>query len=142
MNQGRRRWSLHRGIRLCAVVVWVALLTGCASQTRLVVNGLDASDPAYSQEACQQSKPLADLQDDIKLVRTLGSPLVLFMSGPAALLPVLATNVGLDALDHMDASQVSVNCGGFETPTYNMVERVMLGLGLNVLTPGLRIPGK
>ena len=137
--QGIKPWAW--GLRFGISVVLLGALAGCASQTRSVVDGLDVKDPAYTQEACQQSRALADTYDDIKVTRTIGSPLILVMAGPAAFLPVLAANVGLDTLDHLDASHVSVVCGGFETPTYNMMERVFLGLGLNVLTQGIRAPG-
>ena len=42
--------------------------------------------------------------------------------------PLLGVNMGLDALDHLDASHVSKACGGFATPSENILEKVVLAL--------------
>jgi hypothetical protein len=41
--------------------------------------------------------------------------------------------MGLDALDHVDASHVSQVCGGFATPPKNILEKVFIGAGFGVL---------
>jgi hypothetical protein len=41
--------------------------------------------------------------------------------------------MGLDALDHLDASYVSQVCGGLAIPSKNILERVLLGAGFGVL---------
>ena len=123
---------------LCLVFVFIS---GCASQTRSAVNSLDRQSPSYAADACRQAAQLADLHDDIKQTRVISTPLVLLASGGSALLLVLATNMGLDALDRFDASHVFVSCGGLETPAFNIVEDVVLGAGFNLFTQSLRVGG-
>ncbi len=121
--------------------VLLLLLTGCASQTRLAVNSLDARQPGHASDVCQQATQLAALHDDIKLTRTLGSPAVVLVAGGAALLPVWLLNMGLDAFDRFDASHVNASCGYDATPVQNIVERVFLGGGFNLFTSGIKLGG-
>lgn len=116
-------------------------ISGCASQTRSAVNSLDRQSSGYTSDSCRQAGQLANLHDDIKQTRVIGTPLVLLASGGGALLLVLATNMGLDALDRFDASHVFVSCGGHETPAFNIAEEVVLGAGFNLFTQSLRVGG-
>jgi hypothetical protein len=116
-------------------------ISGCASQTRSAVNSLDRQSSGYTSDSCRQAAQLANLHDDIKQTRVIGTPLVLLASGGGALLLVLATNMGLDALDRFDASHVFVSCGGHETPAFNIAEEVVLGAGFNLFTQSLRVGG-
>lgn len=123
----------------CLALVFMA---GCASQTRSAVNSLDRQSPSYRASACSQAAQLAELHDDIQLTRVIGTPLVLLATGGGALLAVMATNMGLDALDRFDASHVFVSCGGTETPAFNIAERVVLGAGFNLFTGSLKVGGQ
>jgi hypothetical protein len=123
---------------LCLVFVF---MSGCASQTRSAVNSLDRQSPSYTSDTCLQAAQLADLHDDIKQTRVISTPLVFLASGGSALLLVLATNMGLDALDRFDASHVFVSCGGVETPAFNIAEEVVLGAGFNLFTQSFRVGG-
>ena len=116
-------------------------ISGCASQTRSAVNSLDRQSSGYTSDSCRQAAQLANLHDDIKQTRVIGTPLVLLASGGGALLLVLATNMGLDALDRFDASHVFVSCGGHETPAFNIAEVAVLGAGFNLFTQSLRVGG-
>ena len=123
----------------CLVLVFVA---GCASQTRSAVNSLDRQSPSYKAPACARAAQLAELHDDIQMTRVVSTPLVLLATGGGALLAVMATNMGLDALDRFDASHVFVSCGGLETPAFNIAERVVLGAGFNLFTGSLKLGGQ
>jgi hypothetical protein len=123
----------------CLVLVVIA---GCASQTRSAVNSLDRQSSSYKASACVQAAQLAELHDDIHLTRVISTPLVLLVSGGGALLAVMATNMGLDALDRFDASHVFVSCGGTETPGFNIAERVVLGAGFNLFTGSIKVGGQ
>ena len=123
----------------CLVLVFVA---GCASQTRSAVNSLDRQSPSYKAPACARAAQLAELHDDIQMTRVVSTPLVLLATGGGALLAVMATNMGLDALDRLDASHVFVSCGGTETPAFNIAERVVLGAGFNLFTGSLKVGGQ
>ncbi len=120
----------------------LVFMVGCASQTRSAVNSLDRQSPSYKVPACTQATQLAELHDDIKLTRVISTPLVLLATGGGALLALMATNMGLDALDRFDASHVSASCGGAQTPAFNIAERVVLGAGFNLFTGTLKLGGQ
>jgi hypothetical protein len=73
------------------------------------------------------------LHDDIKLTRTIATPSLLLLTGGTYLIPLVGVNMGLDALDHLDASHISKACGGFATPPKNIFEKVLLGAGFGIL---------
>jgi hypothetical protein len=73
------------------------------------------------------------MHDDIKISRTIATPTLLVLSGGSLFFPLLGINIGLDALDHLDASHVSIACGGFATPSENILEKVLLGAGFGIL---------
>jgi hypothetical protein len=58
---------------------------------------------------------------------------LLLLTGGSSLIPLIGVNMGLDALDHLDASYVSQVCGGLAIPSKNILERVLLGAGFGVL---------
>ena len=120
-------------------VVWVLSLSGCASHTRSMADSISPQDPQYQAAACQRSFELAPLHDDIKLTRSIATPSLLLLTGGGYLLPLLGINIGLDALDQLDASHVSKACGGLGTPAKNILERVVLGAGFSFFTGNVKL---
>ena len=120
------RWL--KGLALC-----VALgLTGCSSQTRQVASNLDMRKPEYHSRECQMALGQVARQDNIRYTRTLASPVALLVGGAPWLLPLLAVNAGLDTVDHLEASDLSVYCGGPEKPSGQIAREVMLGVGFGL----------
>jgi len=124
---------------LSLFVVWVLSLSGCASHTRSMADSISPQDPQYQAAACQRSFELAPLHDDIKLTRSIATPSLLLLTGGGYLLPLLGINIGLDALDQLDASHVSKACGGLGTPAKNILERVVLGAGFSFFTGNVKL---
>jgi hypothetical protein len=124
---------------LSLFVVWGLSLSGCASHTRSMADSISPQDPQYQAAACQRSFELAPLHDDIKLTRSIATPSLLLLTGGGYLLPLLGVNIGLDALDQLDASHVSKACGGFGTPAKNILERVVLGAGFSLFTGNVKM---
>jgi hypothetical protein len=124
---------LRKGLGILVVMVVVANLTGCASSTRSMAESISLHNEKFKDPACQRSFELATLHDDIKLTRTIATPTILLLSGGSYLLPLIGANMGLDALDHLDASHVSQACGGFATPPENILEKVLIGAGFGIL---------
>lgn len=120
------------------VVLWLSL-SGCASHTRSMADSISPQDPQYQAAACQRSFELAPLHDDIKLTRSIATPSLLLLTGGGYLLPLLGVNIGLDALDQLDASHVSKACGGLGTPAKNILERVVLGAGFSLFTGNVKL---
>ena len=124
---------------LSLFVVWGLSLSGCASHTRSMADSISPQDPQYQAAACQRSFELAPLHDDIKLTRSIATPSLLLLTGGTYLLPLLGVNIGLDALDQLDASHVSKACGGLGTPAKNILERVVLGAGFSLFTGNVKM---
>jgi hypothetical protein len=124
---------------LSLFVVWGLSLSGCASHTRSMADSISPQDPQYQAAACQRSFELAPLHDDIKLTRSIATPSLLLLTGGGYLLPLLGVNIGLDALDQLDASHVSKACGGLGTPAKNILERVVLGAGFSLFTGNVKL---
>jgi hypothetical protein len=104
-----------------------------------MAQSINPSSEKFKETVCQRSFELAPLHDEIRLTRTIATPTLLLLTGGAYLLPVIGINMGLDALDHMDASHVSRACGGFATPTQNILEKVVLGAGFSLFTGNVKL---
>lgn len=115
------------------MLIFLISLAGCASNTRTMAESINPNTVNFKDPACQRSFELATLHDDIKLTRTIATPSLLLLTGGAYLIPLIGVNMGLDALDHIDASHVSKVCGGFATPSENILEKVLLGAGFGAL---------
>ena len=114
------------------LTLMILSLTGCASNTRIMAESVKPQSANYTAPACQRSFELATLHDDIKLTRSIATPTLLVLTGGTYLIPLLGVNMGFDALDHIDASHVSRVCGGFATPSENILEKVILGAGFSL----------
>jgi hypothetical protein len=117
----------------CALLMMACSLVACASNTRTMADSINPETQQYKTPACQRSFQLAEMHDDIKMSRTIATPTLLVLSGGSLFFPLLGINIGLDALDHLDASHVSKACGGFATPSENILEKVLLGAGFGIL---------
>ena len=126
------------GVQIACILVLLSL-TGCASHTRNMAQSVKPSSEKYNETVCQRAFELAPLHDEIRLTRTIATPTLLLLTGGAYLLPVIGINMGLDALDHMDASHVSRACGGFEIPAKNILEKVVLGAGFSLFTGNVKL---
>ena len=117
----------------CALLMMACSLVACASNTRTMADSINPETQQYKTPACQRPFQLAEMHDDIKMSRTIATPTLLVLSGGSLFFPLLGINIGLDALDHLDASHVSKACGGFATPSENILEKVLLGAGFGIL---------
>ena len=114
----------------------LSAIAGCASQSELTARRLDRDNPKYKTAGCQDSLSAAEAHRDIKNVRTIASPVLLFVSG-GLLLPVLAANAGLDTVDHVDAAKMAENCGAQAQTNAEIATDVALGTAVGVATSGL-----
>lgn len=89
----------------------VAALAGCATESELAAIGLDHNDPKYATDACQQRIAASAIHTDLKNASMVASPALILLSG-GLLIPVVVANAAMDYSDHVDASSLSVNCGG------------------------------
>lgn len=96
---------------------------------------MDMNHPRYPSRECQMALGNAQLQDSIKQMRVLATPLVLLLGGGSLFVPVLAVNAGLDTVDRLEASDISVYCGGPESANREIAKQVLMGVGFGI---GLR----
>ena len=117
---------------LCFVLLACLALSACTSQSRKTSSNLDMSHPRYASRECQMALGRAQLHDNIKQSRVIASPVAVLLSGGALFLPMLAVNAGLDTADHLEASDISVYCGGPETPNGEIAKDVLMGVGFGI----------
>jgi hypothetical protein len=104
-----------------------------------MAQSIKSSSEKFKETVCQRSFELAPLHDEIRLTRSIATPTLLLLTGGAYLLPMIGINMGLDALDHLDASHVSQACGGFATPAENILEIVVLGAGFSLFAGNVKL---
>jgi hypothetical protein len=112
-------------------------VSGCASQSTKTAVNLDPSKPDYSSDRCSTLMAEAKSQDEIKLSRTIASPVVIMLSGGVLALPVLAVNAGFDAFDHMTASDMAIACGGEGKSLREISKDVVKGVGFGIAVGGV-----
>ena len=93
-------------------LVFMIGLPGCASTSGEAFSRLDRSKPEFETQECQGAIRDAGVHDEIKIVRTLVSPVAVVLSGGLLLPAVFVANVGLDTVDRVDASKMELACGG------------------------------
>lgn len=103
---------MRNSTRLVALVCALLALAGCASTSGSTFAKLDRSHPSYESERCQEAIRDTSVHDEIKLLRSIASPVAVVLSGGTLLPAVLVANVGLDTVDRVDASKMDVHCGG------------------------------
>lgn len=121
--------------RLWRLLLWATVALGlgaCTSYSRKTSVNLDTTHPRYASRECQMAMSRAQLHDDIKQSRVIASPVAVLLSGGAWFLPLLAVNAGLDTVDHLEASDISVYCGGPETPNTDIAKDVLMGVGFGL----------
>ena len=119
-------------VRLTAAAVAACLLCSCASESELTAIRLDTSHPLYASDACQQSLSAAQIHQDTKLVSTIATPVLVFLSG-GLLLPLIGANAGLDAFDRIDASNMATRCGGKGKTANQIAEGVLQGAAMGLV---------
>ncbi len=123
----------EHGRRLLWLLISLApVLSGCTSQSRKTSSNLDMNHPRYASRECQMALGRAQLHDTIKQSRVIASPVAVLLSGGAWLLPMLAVNAGLDTVDHLEASDISVYCGGPETSNGEIAKEVLMGVSFGI----------
>ncbi len=121
-------------VKIGAVALAGTLVAGCASQSAKSFASLDRSNPAYQSDMCQQAIRDAEIHDDIKLGRMVASPVAVILSGGLLLPAVLAANVGLNTVDHVDAAKLDWQCGGKGKSQEEIMKSVATGAAFDIAT--------
>ena len=124
----------RRPVSAATLLLLAGLLSGCASNSGKTYATLDRDNPYFHSAQCQQAARAIEVHDDIKLVRTVVSPVAVIMSGGLLLPAVFAANVGLDTVDRVDASRLDIHCGGEGQSPIQIAEGVVKGAAFGLAT--------
>lgn len=117
------------------------LLSGCASQSSKAVAKLDPEDFLFHMRECREARASTQDFDLLKRAKTVLSPLVVVMTGGLLAGPVLAANAGLETADHVNASNITVACGGAPKNMSEIAAEVALDAAIGVATGGVDVVG-
>jgi hypothetical protein len=62
---------------------------------------------------------------------------VIFLAGPVAVIPVLATSIGLNSADHLQANDITRHCGGQPLTTNELTQNIAMDATLSVAVGGI-----
>ena len=113
-------------MRYPLLCILTPMLLGCASQSAKTIGSLDMESAEYTSAACQNAKLWA-------------GPSAMLLLGPAALVPVFFTNVGVNTADHLKANDIAANCGGKVKPQHEVNSTIALDATLS-LAVGTVVP--
>ena len=117
------------------------LLSGCASQSSKAVAKLDPEDFLFHMRECREARASTQDFDLLKRAKTVLSPLGVIVTGGLFTGPVLAANAGLETADHMNASNITVACGGAPKNMSEIAAEVALDAAIGVATGGVDVVG-
>lgn len=109
-------------------------LAGCASTSAKTYAQLDRDHPSFHTDTCQEAIRYTEVHDDLKILRSIASPVVVWLPGGVLFPAVMAANVGLDTVDRVDASKLEVQCGGQGKTAGQIAEGVATDAALGLAT--------
>lgn len=110
------------------------LLAGCVSTSSSTFAELDRNHPKFQSQDCQTAADDTRVHDELKLIRTMISPIAVVLSGGVLLPAVVVANVSLDTADRLDASRMEVHCGGEGKTAVDIAQDVVGGAALGLAT--------
>jgi hypothetical protein len=99
-------------LRSLLVCILTCVLWGCASQSAQTIGRLDNESPEYASAACQNARNNAWIHEETQNAKLWAGPSAVFLLGPAAIVPMFITSVGVNTADHLKANDIAANCGG------------------------------
>ncbi|MBU3724288.1 MAG: hypothetical protein FGM18_02105 [Burkholderiaceae bacterium] len=122
-------------LRRCALLISVCLpLGGCVSVSSSTFAELRRDHPKFESQDCQVAADDTRIHDELKLLRTLISPVVVALSGGLLLPAVVVANASLDTADRLDASRMEVHCGGEGKTSFDIAQGVVGNAALGLAT--------
>jgi len=88
------------------------LMAGCASQSSKAIAKIDPNSTNYASAACQNARHNAWIHEETQNAKLWAGPSAVLFLGPAAIIPVFVTSVGVNTADHLQANDIAANCGG------------------------------
>lgn len=116
-----------------AVLLTASLTAGCVSTSSKTFAELDRDHPKFESKDCRVAADDTRVHDELKLLRSLISPLAVMISG-GLLVPVVVANVSFDTADRLDASRMEVHCGGEGKSAIDIAQGVVGGAAFGLAT--------
>lgn len=117
---------------LLVTISIAANLAGCSSTSGKTYAELNRASFEYHTDRCQAAIRATEVHEDIKLIRTLVSPVAVALSGGLLLPAVFAANVGMDTVDRVDASRMEQHCGGKGKSSNEIAQGVATGAAISL----------
>jgi len=126
-------------MRYPLLCILTPMLLGCASQSAKTIGSLDMESAEYASAACQNARNNAWVHEETQNAKLWTGPSAMLLLGPAALVPVFFTNVGVNTADHLKANDIAANCGGKVKPQHEVNSTIALDATLS-LAVGTVVP--
>jgi hypothetical protein len=99
-------------LRYPLLCILTCVLWGCASQSAQTIGRLDNESPEYASAACQNARNNAWIHEETQNAKLWAGPSAVVFLGPAAIVPMFFTSLGVNTADHLKANDIAANCGG------------------------------
>lgn len=119
------------------LLVTALFLAGCASQSSKAIAKLDSGSTAFSSEQCENARQNAWFHEEAQKNKLWAGPSVILLAGPIAVIPVLATNIGLSSADHIQANDITRQCGGQPLNQTELNQNIAIDAAVSVAVGGI-----
>lgn len=127
-----------RFCKACFIGILLAsFLGGCASHSKKAVDSLDTNHAKYQTAECQRALSNAQMHEDIKLARTVASPIAVIATGGLLAIPMIVANGGSDVADNIHSSDVLATCSDRNKSNLEIAADSTTNIGLSIATGGL-----
>ena len=122
-------------------LIFCLLFSGCASQSSKAVAKLDPEDFLFHMRECREARASTQDFDLLKLAKMVLNPLVVVATGGLFTGPMVVANAGLETADHMNASNITVACGGAPKSMNEIATEVAFDAAIGVATGAVNVVG-
>jgi len=113
-------------VRYPLACILTCLFAGCASQSSKAIAKIDTNSPDYASQACQNARHNAWIHEETQNAKLWAGPSAVLFLGPAAIIPLFVTNVGVNTADHLQANDIAANCGGHALPQQEVNKSILV----------------
>lgn len=119
------------------LLVAAMFLSGCASQSSKAIAKLDTDSTAFTSEQCENARQNAWFHDEAQKNKLWAGPSAILLAGPVAVIPVLAANIGLSSADHIQANDITRQCGGQPLSQTELNQNIAIDAAVSVAVGGI-----
>lgn len=117
----------------------IAHLTGCMSHSFKASSSLDIKHQKYESLECRSAVNKSEVHQNLKVIRTIISPLFVIGSGGLLALPVVAANGVAEFSDNFHSIDVVELCSDAQKNKSSVMIDSSANFGINVMTSGIGV---